>query len=500
MAAIERLEALSSHELIELLTSARESDPDEAISILKLISDRSRSENDFEAMLHWQSQVEAIAHSIGDQSELADSYYHQGFALMKLDRDEEATRYYLNAKEIYQELSTYQDLMFCLRALINNASFLNRDEDRIRIALEALNLAQVNNDVQAVGEIAIELAEAYEYEGRKPLQDLTDENYRIAFEYAEMAYLNFLNSGDTNQIIGALCSITHYLTVLERDEEALARISEAIELIPDLEIGAEGSAELIGRIYKFKGILENERGCSSVALEDFKKVIEVLPEDEENYDLGVTYWQIANLHDDLGHVEEALGAIQKGMEITRRENPLMYYRLMQLQVHILYVHKREREALFISRGAMLEYETSDDQEMPSHIYFSFIINASLCLLFFKRYEEIVQVISKVNGIHDYLIPLNRASRLEYLLSTAYLFLGRFDEAIEILDALLDSEELDESDSDIGCAFLTRAAILVEMDAPRAKNDFVRGTSILNSISEGDYIEDFLKNFPALQKL
>ena len=110
----------------------------------------------------------------------------------------------------------------------------------------------------------------------------------------------------------------------------------------------------------------------------------------------------------------------------------------------------------------------------------------------------VQVISKVNDIHDYLIPLNRASQLEYLLSTAYLFLGRHDDAIEILDALLDSEELDESDSDIGCAFLNRAAILVEIDLTKAKRDHDRGVSILNSLNEGVYIEQFLKNFPALQ--
>ena len=110
----------------------------------------------------------------------------------------------------------------------------------------------------------------------------------------------------------------------------------------------------------------------------------------------------------------------------------------------------------------------------------------------------VQVISKVDDIHDYLIPLNRASHLDYLLSTAYLFLERYDEAIEILDALLDSVELDESDSDIGCAFLSRAVILSGIDDVKARDDFLRGSSILDSLTESFYTEQYLKNFPRLK--
>jgi tetratricopeptide (TPR) repeat protein len=419
---------------------------------------------------------------------------------MKLDRDTEATDLYLKAKAIFEALSDYKNLMYCLRALIDNSSYLDKDEDRVEFALEALNLARISDDVSAIGEIAIELAEAYEYSGRKPLEDLTDENYRVALEYSEIAYSSFLNSGDIPQIINSLCSITHYLTVLERDEEAIARIKEAIDLIPDLEEGSDGYSELIGRIYKFKGILENERGHSNEALEDFKRVIEVLPDDEENYDLGVTYWQIANLQDDLGQTEDALASIQQGMVITRRSNPLMYYRLMQLQVQILYVNNREREALFISRGAMLEYESTTIKEIPSHIYVGFILNAGLCLLFLKCYEEMIQVLNKVNSVHDYLMPLNRVSRLEYLLATAHLHLGRNQEAIEILDALLESDDLDETDSDIGLAFLTRAAAHLGEDKLKAKQDLDRSSVILAAMNEESYIDEFMKDFPELRNL
>lgn len=500
MPSIEHLETLSSDELVGLLPTFRESDPREAIAILKLISDRARLEEDFDGMLHWQSEIFSLAQDLKDISESADALYHQGFALTILDRDAEATDYYLNAKKLYQDLFDTESLIYCLEALIENSIFILNGESRLSFSLEALDLARINDDVNLVGVFALKVAEALEAIGLTPLEDITDESYEIAVMYSEEAYQSFLNVGDVEKIIEALCDITHYLTVLLRYQSAFERISEAESRIPDLESGPESKNEIIGRIYKLKGILQGELGRPVEAIEDFKKSIGHLPAEEESYDLGVVYWRMANILNDLERNDEALDAIEKGMAITRRDNPRMYYRCMQLQVHILYVENREREALFISRGAMLEYENSNESEIQSHLYFAFILNAALCLLDLKRYEEMIEVLGKVTTISDYLVPINRSVRVDYLRSLAFVYLHKFDDAKEILDALLDFDELDESDEDIGCAYLLRSVTVFGSDKVNAKLDLQRGIEILKSQGKIEHAENIMDDFPELQEL
>jgi tetratricopeptide (TPR) repeat protein len=178
----------------------------------------------------------------------------------------------------------------------------------------------------------------------------------------------------------------------------------------------------------------------------------------------------------------------------------MYYRCMLLQVHILYEENREIEALFISRGAMLEYESSADSEIPSYIYFGFIQNAALCLLDLERYEEIIEVSKKVDTISDYLIPINRSVRIDYMIALAHVYLREFAKAGEILDALLDFDGLDHSDEDIGCAYILRAITTFDTDKLSAKSDFERGTEILKSQRLMDHAKKIILDFPQLNDL
>ena len=499
MTSTEHLETLSSDQLRDLLPRVRESDPREAITILKLISDRAHQDQDYEALLHWKGEIFKLAQNLGDSQEIADSLYSQGFALTFLDRDAEATNLYLGAKKIYEDLLSTEDILYTIYALVNNSKYLSDNTARLNYCLEGLNLARINEDVKAIGDFALQAAESFEEIGQIPLEDLTDESYEIALSYAEEAFQNFLNLGDASKIIESLCGVTHYLNVLQKYESAFEIIKEAESRIPDLEDAPESNNIIIGRIYKFKGILQMKLGRPSEAIEDFKQSLKHLSDDEEIYDLGVVYWKLADLLNDLGKNEDALDTVTKGMKVTRHSNPLMYYRCMQLQVQILYEENREREALFISRGAMLEYEDSGGKAMQPHIYFSLILNAALCLLEFKRYEEILQVLSKTRSIDDYLIPVNRAVRVDYLMATAHVYLGNTESAKETLDALLDYDDLDMGDEDIGAAFILRSIILSQSDKTRAQQDLERGTKILKYLGLNDYLARFIEEFPQLKQ-
>ena len=149
---------------------------------------------------------------------------------------------------------------------------------------------------------------------------------------------------------------------------------------------------------------------------------------------------------------------------------------------------------------MLEYENSTDSEIPSDIYFAFIQNAALCLFDLERYEEMIQVLNKVNKIRDYLIPINRSTRIDYLLSLALIYLQELEKAKEILDALLDFDDLDLSDEDIGRAFILRSITSISTDKLSAKSDLDRGTKILESLEGIDFVRAFLTDFPQLNDL
>jgi tetratricopeptide (TPR) repeat protein len=148
---------------------------------------------------------------------------------------------------------------------------------------------------------------------------------------------------------------------------------------------------------------------------------------------------------------------------------------------------------------MLEYEDSGGKAIQSHIYFSFILNAALCLLELKRYEEVLQVLSKTRSIEDYLVPINRGTRVDYLTATAHVYLGNTQAAREILDALLDYDELDFEDEDIGGALILRSVILSQSDKMRARQDLERGTEILKSLGLNQHVANFIEDFPQLRQ-
>ena len=112
----------------------------------------------------------------------------------------------------------------------------------------------------------------------------------------------------------------------------------------------------------------------------------------------------------------------------------------------------------------------------------------------------IQVLNKVNLIIDYLIPINRSTRVDYLLSLALIHLQELEKAKETLDALLDFDDLDLSDEDIGRAFILRSITSISADKLSAKSDLERGTKILESLEGVDSVQTFLTDFPQLRDL
>jgi len=78
-------------------------------------------------------------------------------------------------------------------------------------------------------------------------------------------------------------------------------------------------------------------------------------------------------------------------------------------------------------------------------------------------------------------------------------LGNNQAAREILDALLDYDELDFEDEDIGGALILRSVILSQSDKMRARQDLERGTEILKSLGLNEHVANFIEDFPQLRQ-
>jgi hypothetical protein len=89
--------------------------------------------------------------------------------------------------------------------------------------------------------------------------------------------------------------------------------------------------------------------------------------------------------------------------------------------------------------------------------------------------------------------------VDYLMATAHFYFGNTESAKETLDALLDYDELDIGDQDVGGAFILRSVILSQSDKTRAQQDLERGTKILEYLGLNDYLARFIEEFPQLKQ-
>ena len=193
--------------------------------------------------------------------------------------------------------------------------------------------------------------------------------------------------------------------------------------------------------------------------------------------------------------DEALEEIKLAMSDAKESDETeLYYRCLQEQLYVLYKNNRETEALFISRGGMAEYESPGGDKVPSHIYFAFILNAALCLSELERWSEVLEVLEKINTVDDYLVPMNRAVRIDYLRALAKFGIGEVEEALEILEAILDSGDVDESDLDIGDSYALRARIRKTSHPEESENDLENALRIIRALGEDDYVEEVLEKY------
>ena len=484
MTELESLEAFTSSELTALFEKTQNLDSDRAVAILKLIAERAYVDEDYEAMANWNQKLAEFAEDNLHLNVAADAQYLTGLALFLQDDESAALNHYQIAESMNAKLGRDSELLDCLMNQMDCYECLEKYENIIRIGERALNVARVGERFWVAGQTALKIAAAYHFLDEDGFSDLTNENNRIALQYAEEAVEHFANSGDTEKEADAYEEVSDLLTSIDRDSEALEKIEIAIELLKGIGTEDDFKKQSLSGMYLSKGTILSELEQYELSIEALNVAISIkekMPEESrEDGKLSLMYWRKGDVLSDLGRNKEALDAIEVALNTARLAGEFgLYYRILEDQVWVLFQEDRDLEALFISRGAIAEYEQQSSKLLPSYIFVGFIMKAGLCLSNLERWSELLDTLEKVNAVDDYLLPLNRVLRLDRLKASALYHLNKHADALILLDIILEYIDENNPDVDIAECFKIRGQIKFENSSSSAISDFKSAAHFYN---------------------
>ena len=499
MTELESLEAFTSSELTALFEKTQKLDSDRAVAILKLIAERAYADEDYQAMASWNQKLAEFAEDNLHLNVAADAQYLTGLAHFLQDDESTALNHYQIAESMNVKLGRDSELLDCLMNQMDCYECLEYYEKIIRVGERALNVARVGERFWAAGQTALKIAAAYYFLDEDGYSDLTNENKRIALQYAEEAVEHFANSGDTEKEADAYEEVSDLLTSIDRDSEALEKIEIAIALLKGIGVEDDFKKQSLSGMLLSKGRILTELKEYELAIDTFNLAIAIksqMSEDlRDDEKLSLIHWSKSSALNRLGRNTEALAALEIALNTARlSEEFWLYYRIMQEQVWVLYKEDRDLEALFISRGAIAEYETQTSKLLPSPIFVGFIISAGLCLSNLERWSELYEVLEKVRSVNDYLIPLNRVIRLDLLKATALYQLGKHEDALILLDLVLEEIDKDLPDEDIAECFEIRGKIKFEKSPNSAVADLQLAVEIYNLTGHEDSAQELISKY------
>ena len=482
---LEHLEALPLDTLKSLAASSRTANPLEAITILQLLAERSHAEEDYESMQQWHSEISNIAMEFGFSEIAADSFYQSGLACIFLDEEVQSLRAFEEARRINSELGRDSEILACLLAETDCYIMLDDFEAIIRVGKQALDLSRVLEDFSAAARAALKIAAAYQFLEDDPFGDLLEENYRIALEYAEQSLRYSIDSGDTDGICESTLECAEILTYLDKEDQALAILREAISELNNGGNYTNMYPPLLSQLYAYESRCLFYLREYQASLDSGSRALDYFflhtPANEPTVFEADVRWTFSRCLTQLEQFDDSLFEVQRAMKLAQQCGSYdLYFRLLEEQTHTLIKSGRDIEALMIAKGAIDEYESDVVQRIPSYIYCGFIIAAAHILEDLERWEELLEITGKVHEINDYYLPVNRAIRIDYQRALALFELENKSDSIEILNGILDSYDPNSSDWDIPSALKLRGKILIHDKLTLAKKDFEEAIRMFNS--------------------
>lgn len=497
MTETDSLEALTSSELGTLFETAQQEDVDQAISILKLIANRAQADEDYENMATWNQRLAEFAEENLRMEIAADAWRLTGVSLFLQNKESLALTHFEIAESINENLGRDEEILECLLNQIDCYECLENQERIIQIGERALSIARVIQNFWLAGQICLKLAKSH-YESEENISaNLNYENYRIAYQYAELAINFFTNSGDSEKIVEAFASIVDILAITNKNSEALEYIENSINLLQDSGKDENHRFKNLSLMFLMKGILLIQEDQFEESIETIKKAIlienKLSVEYRQDRFSSLLYRYLGQAHMCLSHNGEAINALNIAATYAKAANDSeLFYRILEKQALILFDENNLLGSLELAQKCLIEYEDENLDSFPTYIYVRFIIIASDCLEFLERWSDLLETLMKITKVDDFLISLDDVIHLDRLKALSLWQLDKNDEALTLLNMILEESTDDHLNEDVAECFEMRGKIRFSNSVPGAISDIEMAINLYNSVGSSSRAQ-FLKS-------
>ncbi len=469
---------LSIAELRAIVAEKKSQDPETVMAIFEHIAERAYAEEDYQSMEDWFHQLSEYADEFEFDSAKAHALYKIGFSRFLQDKNQEAILAYSEAEAIYVEL--FDDIHYfeCMRAKID-AHFADSEYQKaISLGEELLEKSLAAEQFQLAGNVAFVIAKCYDELDYGSMSDLTNSYVEAATHYAEEAKQHFMNAGESS-LIAEVSAFLADLDVEADEKSRLRSIEEAIFLLNekgnltlDEEENLADYYETKARIHLVMDNLPEARANFRIAISNYESLAE-----KSAYNFfrrrAVCYWQLSIICRREEDLEAALEEINSALNfalLTNEEE--FYFRLVEDQAFIYFHSDKEALALRACNDAIDRYEIEEEEKpFGSWLYFGFLMLKTSILIYFDLWREALDTLKSIESISDYLVPMNRAIRIDVYRARCLYGLDQIDKSYEILESVLvdfDSESIEGED--IADAFEIRGRILINKGEISGVND------------------------------
>lgn len=486
MTEIDRLEALTSSELGNLFEAAQLSDVDQALSILKLIANRAQANQDYESMATWNQRLAEFAEENLRMDIAADAWRLTGLSHFLQDNESLALHHFEIAESINETLGRDPEILECLMNQIDCYECLENHQKVIQISERALNIARISQNFWLAGQICLKMAKSH-YESEENISaNLNYENYRTAYQYAELAINYFTNSGDSEKIVEAFASIVDILAITNKNSEALEYIENSINLLHNSGNDQNLKFKNLSMMFLMKGVLLIQQDQFQESIEAIERAIliesKLSIENRQDRFSSLLHRYLGQAHMCLEQNVEALKELNSAAHYAKSANDSeLFYRILEKQALILLGEDDFLGSLELAKKCLLEYEDKNLDSYPSYIYVRFIIIASDCLEYLERWSELLDTLTKIAHVDDFLISLEDVIHLDRSKALSLWQLDQNDQALTILDMILEESTDDLLNEDLAECFEMRGKIRFSNSAPEAISDIEMAIKLYNLV-------------------
>jgi len=372
-----------------------------------------------------------LTRSLTDAFKIADTYQLEGLVLHHSGKKAQAVEVFKKAIETYRTENHPRRLIYALNHLGEGLSFLLKPQEALRCHEEALQISQKIGDrrMEALSQSHMGVANFF------------TNRFDRAIQYWEQAVDTFEVLGDLRDNGRTRNNLGYVYNRLGEYERAIGHAGKAVEILAQIgdRYNEANVSDTLGEAYFAFGRYDEARRYFENALQSSRELR------DEGSEPAAICTNLASLEIAMGDYAGAEELLEQASELEERDgHPIEIANFLGTKAHLFVRTNRLSQALeLLDRAIGILRETEIHSELPK-----VLIQKAELLLHSGKSKRVKSLLTETTQLLDELDlpPVRfRARLLEAQLSHAQ---GHTENAIELLEGLLDKHQLDSQQAEI----------------------------------------------------